>query len=168
MVRGTLLLLALLSGGTPREALENTWAAVQEGSPRIFLGSLTPETSSSILDSCSVYLDLLRSYSRERLGEIFASLRIEAAPDEVLRWDSLAVLEMIMSSPGHHALVNDTDVLVDSVRTIDSMAVVHVTVVLPDGSREPVVFHTALSPLGWRTGGLEPLMGEILEAVLAE
>lgn len=168
IVRGTLLLMALLSGGSPREAVENTWAAIQEGSPRVFLNSLTPDTESAILDSCSAYLDSLRSYSRERLGEIFASVRIEAAPDEVHNWDSLALLELIMSSPEHHSLVNDTGVEVDSVMTGESIAVVHATVTLPDGSAECVIIYAALSPLGWRTGGLEPLMGTILEAVLVE
>ncbi|MBN2586101.1 MAG: hypothetical protein JXA64_06840 [Candidatus Fermentibacteraceae bacterium] len=167
MLRGIVLFLALVSGDTPQEAVENTWAALRDGSPRDFLGSLTDETSSAILDTCREYLDTLRTLTGDDLGEIFASVRLEAAPDEVHHWDAMAVLEMVISSPGHHSLLNDTEISIDSVDTRDGVAVVYLTVMPPDGSPEEIIIMAASSPLGWRTGGLEPLAESALEYMMA-
>jgi hypothetical protein len=167
MLRGTVLFLALISGNTPQEAVEHTWAALQDGSPRDFLGSLTDETSSAILDTCQEYLGILRSLTSEELGEIFASVRLEAAPDELEHWDSISVLEMVMSSPQHHTLLNDTEIAIDSVDTRDSVAVVYLTVSPPEGIPEAIIIYTAASPFGWRTGGLEPLAETALERTVS-
>ena len=90
MIRGIVLVLAVLS--TPEEALRSTWSTVQDGSPRDFLYSLTSDCAERILDTCGDYLEVIRSMDRPELGQLFASMRLEAAPDEVEYWDETAVL----------------------------------------------------------------------------
>lgn len=163
LLRGIILITALLSGNTPREAVENTWEAVQEGSPRAFLGSLTPGCSSGILSACEEHLETLQNLSHSELGEVFASVRLEAAPDEVEYWDGMAVLEMMMSSPSHHSILNSSRMTVDSVITSENTATAHVSVTLPDIRTIILELPLTSSPLGWRTGGLLPLVESVLE-----
>lgn len=163
LLRGIILITALLSGNTPREAVENTWEAVREGSPRSFLGSLTPGCSSEILSACEEHLELLRTMNHSELGEVFASVRLEAAPDEVEHWDGMAVLEMIMSSPSHHSILNSSRMTVDSLITAESTATAYVSITLPGNRTRTLDFPLSASPLGWKTGGLLPILESVLE-----
>lgn len=166
MLRGVILALALLGADTPEGAVRSTWNAAVEGSPRSFLNSLCPRSSEKVLDVCFEYLGHMRNLDRLRLGELFATLRLEAAPAEVEHWDSIAVLEMMISSPGHHHLLNSGDMSVDSVRLVNGAARVSITVALP--GFDPLSLHLPVSntPSGWRTGGLEEIIERILKTTV--
>jgi len=166
MLRGIILLAAMLSGGTPGDAVTDTWSAVQDGSPREFLASLTDETCEAVIGVCEEYLQVLNGMTSEELGRVFASLRLEAAPNEVRHWDPMAVLEMVMSSPENHSIISRTSLRIDSVIPRDDAAIVHLTLGLPDGDSVSFPLYAAESPLGWRTGGVEPLVDRALESAL--
>lgn len=163
LLRGVFLIAALLSGNTPREAVQDTWETVQEGSPRAFLGTLTPQCSGEILSACREYLETLRTMDHSELGEVFASVRLEAAPDEVEYWDGMAVLEMMMSSPSHHSILSSSLMTVDSVAAAESTATAYVTLTLPGNRSRALELPLRASPLGWTTGGLLPLAESVLE-----
>lgn len=160
MIRGIVLVLAVLS--TPEEALRSTWSTVQDGSPRDFLYSLTSDCAERILDTCGDYLEVIRSMDRPELGHLFASLRLEAAPDEVEYWDETAVLEMLMSSPDNRYMLRETTLTIDSITGGDSLAKAYLTLELNNSDSVSLQVHLINSALGWRTSGLQPLIEHLL------
>lgn len=164
MIRGIVLILAMLS--TPEEAVLSTWSTVQDGSPEDFLYSLTSECSCRILQTCGDYLDRIRNMDQEELGHLFASLRLEAAPDEVDFWDETTVLEMLMSSPDNRYMLTESALVIDSITGGDSLAKAHVTIELGNSDSLSFQVHLVNSPLGWRISGLEPLVEHLLESII--
>ncbi|MBD3278183.1 MAG: hypothetical protein GF388_07785 [Candidatus Aegiribacteria sp.] len=162
MIRGIVLILAMMA--TPEEAVRSTWSTVQDGSPRDFLYSLTSDCADRILDSCGDYLNIIRSMDRSELGHLFASLRLEAAPDEVEYWDETAVLEMLMSSPDNRYMLRESTLTIDSITGGDSLAKAYLTLELNNSHSVRFQVHLINSPLGWRTSGLQPLVEQLLEA----
>ena len=162
MFWGIILVVFLQNSVTPEEAIQSTWISLRDASPDAFLSTLTPACSDNILLLCSQSLDTMRTLSNEELGELFASLRLEAAPDEIYIWDSMAVLEMLISSPGHNHVVVNSTMLIDSILTADSAATAFVTITTP--GYEPLCIRLKLSasPAGWSTGGLESITKTIL------
>ena len=167
-LRGILLLLSAVSTNTPGGAAEAAWRAIQEGSPRDFLGTLTFETSNSVMEICENYLEKLQTYDHEQLGEIFASVRLEAAPDEIAYWDGMAVLEMVMSSPEHHSMLQESQMTVDSVESGDSSATVFVTVTMPGMNDHQLELPAEASPLGWRMGAMGPIVDSALQHLVED
>ena len=163
MLRGIILILALLSSNTPEEAIQDTWDALQDGSPDIFLSTLTPACSANILQLCSEYLDTMKTLSHEELGELFASFRLEAAPNEIEFWNTTAVLEMIISAPGQYQIINNSTMTIDSIHEGDNTAKAFVTISMPGNQSVSLELPMTPSPPGWRTGGLESIAETILE-----
>lgn len=164
MLQGIILTLTLLCANTPEEAILDTWSAIQDGSPQIFLSTLTQACSDSILQICSKYLDTMRTLTQIELGELFASFRLEAAPDEIEFWNSTAVLEMLISSPGHHQTINRSTITVDSIHTSQNKAIAFVTINMPCDERTTLELPLSASPLGWQTGGLESYAEILLDS----
>jgi hypothetical protein len=168
LLRGILLLLSTIASDTPGGVAEAAWNAIQEGSPQDFLGTLTFETSDSVLDVCETYLEKLKTLDHEQLGEIFASVRLEAAPNEIEYWDGMAVLEMVMSSPKHHSMLQESQMTVDSVHSRDSSATVYVTVSIPGVTTQQLELPAEASPLGWRMGAMAPIVDSALHHLVVE
>jgi hypothetical protein len=166
MLNGTILIMALLTANSPEEAIQDTWNAIQDGSPALFMSTLTPLCSQNISEICDEYLETLRTLSHEELGEVFASFRLEAAPGEIAFWDGTAVLEMLLSSPGQHQTVNASTISIDSVHIADSTAKVCLTLTIPGKSPLIMELPTAASPLGWHTSGLESITQTLLNTAI--
>lgn len=162
MLRGIILILSLLSAHSPEEAIQETWNSLQDGSPDTFLSTLTPTCSANILQLCSEYLDTMKTLSCEELGELFASFRLEAAPNEIEFWNNIAVLEMIISSPGQHQIINNSTMTIDSIQPADGTAKAFVTISMPHNQSASLELPVTTSPLGWHTGGLESIAETIL------
>lgn len=167
MLRGIILVMALLSANTPEEAILDTWSAIQDGSPRTFLSTLTPTCSESILQICDEYLETMKTLTMAELGELFASFRLEAAPNEIEFWNSTAVLEMLISSPGHHQTINRSTMTIDSIRSAESTARAFVTINMPNNERATFELPLTASPLGWYTSGLESIAETILDGTIS-
>ncbi len=167
MLQGIILILALLSADTPEEAILDTWSAIQDGSPSIFLNTLTPTCSENILRICSEYLETMKILTPTELGELFASFRLEAAPNEIEFWNSTAVLEMLISSPGHHQTINRSTMTIDSIQSAESTARAFVTINMPDNERTTLELPLTASPLGWHTAGLESIAETILDNTIS-
>jgi hypothetical protein len=163
MLRGIILILVFLSANTPEQAIQDTWDALQDGSPDSFLSTLTPTCSANILQLCSEYLDKMKTLSSVDLGELFASFRLEAAPNEIQFWNSTAVLEMIISSPGQYQIISNCTITIDSIHATDSTAEAFVTISIPDNQSASLELPITASPLGWHTGGLESIAQTILK-----
>ncbi|MCD4776900.1 MAG: hypothetical protein K8S15_12725 [Candidatus Aegiribacteria sp.] len=168
MLRGIILILSLLSAHSPEEAIQDTWNSLQDGSPDSFLCTLTPACSANILRLCSEYLDLMKTLSNEELGELFASFRLEAAPNEIEFWNNTAVLEMIISSPGQHQIINNSTITIDSIHAADGTAEVFVTINMPNNQSASLELPVTASPPGWHTAGLEDLTEILLENTIGE
>jgi len=166
MLRGIILILSLLSANSPEEAVQDTWSAFQDGSPNSLLSTLTPTCSANILQLCSQYLDIMKTLSHEELGELFASFRLEAAPNEIEFWNSSAVLEMIISSPGQYQIISNSTMTIDSIHEGDSTAKAFVTISMPDNQSVSLELQMTASPMGWHTGGLESIAQTILESTI--
>ncbi|NOQ22492.1 MAG: hypothetical protein GQ565_07565 [Candidatus Aegiribacteria sp.] len=167
MLRGIILILTLLGADTPEEAILDTWDAIQDGSPRTFLSTLSPTCSANILQICSEYLETMKTLTPPELGELFASFRLEAAPNEIEFWDSTAVLEMLISSPGHHQTINRSTITIDSIQSAESTARAFVTINMPDDERTTLVLPVTASTLGWHTAELESIAGTILDSTIS-
>lgn len=163
MLQGIILTLTLLGANTPEEAILDTWSAVQDGSLDTFLSTLTPACSENLLQICNEYLDAMKTLTPLELGELFASFRLEAAPNEIEFWNSAAVLEMLISSPGHHQTLNGSTITIDSIHSSESTARAFVTVNMPCDERTTLEIPLTASPLGWQTGGLESIVENILD-----
>lgn len=163
MLQGIILTLTLLSANTPEQALLETWNAIQDGSPHTFLSTLTPSCSDGILLICSEYLDTMKTLTPIELGELFASFRLEAAPNEIEFWNSTAILEMLISSPEHHQTINRCTMTIDSIQTTDNKAIAFVTINMPSDELTTLELPLSASPLGWQTGGLESIAETILD-----
>ena len=163
MLQGIILTLTLLSANTPQEAILDTWSAIQDGSPHTFLGTLTPSCSESILQICSEYLETMKTLTPIELGELFASFRLEAAPNEIEFWNCTAVLEMLISSPQHHQTINGSTMTIDSIQTAENKAIAFVTINMPSDQQTTFELPLSSSPLGWQTGGLESIAETILD-----
>jgi len=163
MLQGIILTLTLFSANTPEQAILDTWSAIQDGSPQLFLSTLTPECSENIQRICSDYLEAMKTLTSTQLGELFASFRLEAAPGEIEFWNSTAVLEMLISSPEHHQTINTSTMTIDSIQTAQNTARAFVTINNPHD--EPITFELTLtaSPLGWQTEGLESIAETIMD-----
>lgn len=166
MLQGIILILALLSGNSAEDAILDSWNAIQDGSPDSFLATLTPTCSGNILQLCSEYLDSMKTLSCEELGELFAFFRLEAAPNEIEFWDTTAVLEMIISSPKHHQIINNSTMTIDSIHTTEDTAEAFITISIPDNQSVNLELPMTASPLGWHIGGLESVTEIILENTL--
>lgn len=167
MLRGIILILALLSANSPEEAILDTWNAIQDGSPTIFLNSLTTTSSANILQVCSEYLETMKTLSPAELGELFASFRLEAAPNEIEFWNSTAVLEMLISSPGHHQTINRSTMTIDSIQSSESTARAFLTINMPNNEQATLELPVTASPLGWHTAGLESIAETILDSFIS-
>jgi len=163
MLWGIILIMALQSANTPEEAILDTWNAIQDGSPQTFLRTLTPTCSENILELCSDYLEVMKTLSPTELGELFASFRLEAAPNEIEFWNSTAVLEMLISSPAHHQTINGCTMTIDSIDSADSTARVFVSVQMPCDQIATFELPVTASPFGWCTSGLEVIADTILD-----
>lgn len=163
MLQGIILTLTLLSANTPEQAILDTWSAIQDGSPHTFLGTLTTDCSENIQLICSDYLEAMKTLTPMQLGELFASFRLEAAPNEIEFWNSIAVLEMLISSPEHHQTINRSTMTIDSIQTADGTARAFVTINMPCNERTILELTLTSSPLGWQTEGLESIAETILD-----
>lgn len=168
MLQGIILTLTLLSANTPEEAIMDTWSAIQDGSPHILLSTLTQACSENVLQICNDYLDAMKTLTPLELGELFASFRLEAAPNEIEFWNSTAVLEMLISSPGHHHTINRSTITVDSIHLSESKAIAFVTISMPQEERAILELPLTDSPLGWQTGGLESIVETILYGIISD
>ncbi len=166
MLRGIILILALLSANSPEEAILDTWNAIQDGSPDIFLNTLTPTCSSSILQICGEYLETMKTLTPTELGELFASFRLEAAPNEIEFWNSTAILEMLISSPEHHQTINRSTMTIDSMQSDESTARAFITINLPCNDQVTLELSVTASPLGWHTAGLESIAETLLDRTI--
>ena len=166
MLQGIILTLTLLSANTPEEAILDTWSAIQDGSPHILLSTLTPACSENVLQICSEYLGSMKTLTPLELGELFASFRLEAAPNEIEFWNSTAVLEMVISSPGHHQTINRSTITVDSIHLSENKAMAFVTISMPREERAELELPLTSSSLGWQTGGLESIVESILDSTI--
>ncbi len=166
MFRGIILILSLLSANSPEEAILNTWSAIQDGSPDIFLSTLTPACSNNITQICNDCLDKMKTLSHIELGEFFASFRLEAAPNEIEFWNSNAVLEMLLSSPGQHQKLKNTTITVDSIHQNENTAKVCITLTTQNSSTTTLEFPAEASPGGWRTAGLESITETLLNTAI--
>lgn len=166
MLRGIILLLALLSANTPEDAILDTWSAVQGGCPRTFLSTLTTSCSENIHQICSDFLETMKTLAPLQLAELFASFRLEAAPNEIELWDSTAVLEMLISSPEHHQIINRSTITIDSILTAEDTARAFVTINMPNNQRATLELPLSASPLGWYTAGLESVAEAILSSAI--
>ncbi|MEN8209037.1 MAG: hypothetical protein ABFR50_07275 [Candidatus Fermentibacteria bacterium] len=163
MLTGTILTIALLSANTPEQAILDSWNAIQDGSPNTFLSTLTPICSENILQICGEYLDTMKTLTPQELGELFASFRLEAAPNEIEFWNSTAVLEMLISSPEHHQIINRSTMTIDSIHSSENTALAFVTITMPGDERTGLEIPLSPSPLGWYTSGLESIAETILD-----
>ncbi len=168
MLRGIILLLALLNANSPQEAILDTWSAIQDGSPQLFLSTLTPACSENILQICIEYLDTMKTLTPLELGELFAYFRLEAAPNEIQFWNGTAVLEMLISSPQHHQTINGSTMTIDSIATSDTTARAFLTISMPRDFQASLEIPLSASPLGWQTEGLESIAETILNTAISE
>jgi len=167
MLRGIILILALLSANTPEEAILDTWSAIQDGSPTILLNTLTPACSENILQICSEYLETMKTLTPTELGELFASFRLEAAPNEIEFWDSTTILEMLISSPGHHQTISRSTMTIDRIQSTENTAQAFVTINMPNNERTTFELSLTASHLGWHTAGLESIAKMILDSTIS-
>jgi len=166
LLRGIILTLTLLGADSPEEAIMDTWNAIQNGSPAAFLATLSPDCSSNITQVCDDYLEEMRTLSPAELGELFASFRIEAAPNEIEFWNSNAVLEMLLSSPSQRQKLENTTITVDSMHEGDSTSKVCITVTIQN-STTALELPAVSSPLGWHTAGLETIVETLLNTAIS-
>ncbi len=166
MLQGIILTLTLLSANTPEEAILDTWSAIQDGSPHILLSTLTPACSENVLQICNEYLGEMKTLTPLELGELFASFRLEAAPNEIEFWNSTAVLEILISSPEHHHTINRSTMTIDSIHSSQSTARAFVTINLPYDFITTLDIPLTASPMGWQTGGLESIVETILDSAI--
>jgi len=167
MLRGIILILALLNAPSPEEAIQETWTALQDGSPSTFLATLTNTCSDNILQMCQEYLNTMQTMTNEELGELFASLRLEAAPNEIEFWNSTAVLEMIISSPGQQWILANSSVTIDSIQTAQTTAKAYIAITIPGLEPTSIELPLVASPLGWHTAGLEDITEILLENTIS-
>jgi len=166
IIWGIVLASALSFSDTPAEAIESTWAAVQDGSPNAFLQSLEPATADSILEECREYLGVMRGMGTDELGELFASIRLEAAPGELEHWNENAVLEMAMSSPSQHRMLDSSTMNIDSIAAGESSATARVTLNLQGHGTTGLELSLSSTPLGWRVGGIAHLTEAVLNSII--
>ncbi len=166
MLRGIILILALLSANTPEEAILDTWSAIQDGSPSTFLSTLSPACSENIHQICCEYLETMKTLTPAELGELFASFRLEAAPNEIDFWNGTAVLEMLISSPGHYQTINNSSIAIDSIQSAESTAMAFITINMPNNESATLELPLTASPLGWHTAGLESIAETILNSTI--
>ena len=166
LLRGIILTLTLFGADSPEEAILDTWNAIQDGSPSAFLTTLSPDCSCNISQICDDYLAEMQTLSPTELGEIFATFRLEAAPNEIEFWSSNAVLEMLLSSPSQRQKLENTTITVDSILEGESTLKVCITVTIQNSDTE-LELPAVSSPLGWHTAGLEPLAETLLNSVIS-
>jgi len=169
-MRGIALLLTLiitipvLAEDDPAAiAVMETWEAARSGSPDCFLQTLDNASSLGILNFCGEFLEILRARSGTELMLLFAAMRLEAAPGEVVNWDDRSVLEVFLSAPDHAYFFENSILAIDSTKPGESSATVWFSIHDPYGHSNSFQIRAVETPIGWRTAGLDSLVSEAVE-----